>query len=899
MQDIYRIVFYMKIYYRENKNTTLFYKKIIHFAPLFCFWIIQICGVLWSDEEVICRFPEEFWRNRGKNTEVILEGKEWEVSYEKNRKVLLFFTASNIDLGMYQIVHIYVSSKVGKEIKWGWSSEKWGSDVYFPSEGVNLINDGKSHVYSFPIRFPDRNNPIFDKVERLYVQTGEVEDTNDVVLEKIVFVPYNRLHPKQVTIGSVCMDVLWNDKVSFKRKITQGMQLVFYTGIYNPVIGAYQKKSKDEDWQTDGVSFSIDVVSDSKAERIFFTEMKPKTNPEDRNWKKWELNLLNYNGKEVEIVLNMNSGGTAIGDFGIWGNPMIIISPDTSNIEKIPIFIISCDTLRPDHLLPYGYELPTSPHLDIFARDAVVFENAYTTQTFTPVAHMSLLTGRYPEGHGLTRNTDVYPYIKTLPEIMREYGYVTAGFAGFLWWFIPSRGFARGMDLFSVPEEGREGNRRTVIEVCNEAKEWISNNKTQNIFVFMHNYDVHSKAYGDLIYDAEEDQFKMFSRGLVRPEKGYTGCDYIPTGGLLLQYLDSQDIFPTEEEITYIRALYDDCVYKVDYALGDFFAFLKEKGLYNPAFIAVVSDHGESLGEHGLYGHDNVYEESMRNVTIVKFPNNEYAGLRVKERVILEDIMPTVLGIINQRLDLLLDGISLRDIISRGETKRRNIFSSSLRGDMRAVIKEQYKLLEDIPRGTKFLFDLQKNGVEYYDVSSKYPEISSDLSELLSQKFSLKKEGWWLCFSSPFTFWTGSMNIQCSAPILFTRIQGGVLRTKNERTTPMELKADIFLPKSSVPAIIQIVPVEDNSELKVHIQNCPLLKYPPNYDVLSSSNEKFFYFSSEAVKANLIDNIDNLKNQNEFFFWVEYYSKGKSDERKVVDISEQTQEALKNLGYLD
>ncbi len=215
---------------------------------------------------------------------------------------------------------------------------------------------------------------------------------------------------------------------------------------------------------------------------------------------------------------------------------------------------------------------------------------------------------------------------------------------------------------------------------------------------------------------------------------------------------------------------------------------------------------------------------------------------------------------------------------------------------MRAVIKEQYKLLEDIPKGVKVLFNLMNDMHEYYDVSSKQPEIFKEMMELLSQKFKLEKKGWWLCFANPHTFWTGSINIQCSVPILFTKIQGGVLRTKNERTTPMELKADIFLPKSPVPAIVQIVPVEDKNELKVHIQKCSSMKYPLGYDVLQGRDERFFYFFSEDIKN---QKIENLRSNEDFFFWVEYNSRETGDGRKVVDISPETQEVLENLGYLN
>ena len=554
--------------YRRKHIIPLFYGKVCFLISLIYVCVMQIYCVSWS--ETIYRFSKDYWEKIEKSPELTLEGKEWEKSFDKNTGIMLFSIPSAINLGMYQFVHVYVSSNEGYEVRWGWSSKKWGDKIHFPSEGIRLINDSKTHIYSFTLKFTDKENPIFDKTNKVWVEIKGLTKEDEVKLSQVVFVPYDKKHPRQLTIGGVCMDVLWDEKMIFNRKIEQGMELIFYTGIYNPVLGAYKKSSEGKDWQSDGISFSIDVVSKDNAEKIYQSEMKPQTTEEDREWKRVVLNLAKYAGQEIEVIFQMTPINNFIGDFGVWGNPMLVSKIVEDSQTKTNFFIISCDTLRPDHLLPYGYYLPTSPNLDTFAKDAVVFENAYTTQTFTPVAHMSMLTGRYPEGHGLTRNTDVFPYIETLPELMRNYGYMTAGFAGFLWWFIPSRGFGRGMDWFSVPEGGREGNRRTVIEVCDEAKDWIIKNENQQMFVFMHNYDVHSKAYGQLMYDAGEERFKMFSRGLVRPEIGYVGCEDIPSLGLLLQYLTTGDVFPTEEEITYIRALYDDCVYKVDYALGDF-----------------------------------------------------------------------------------------------------------------------------------------------------------------------------------------------------------------------------------------------------------------------------------------------------------------------------------------
>jgi len=893
---------------KSNVSSKLFYKTFVDRVFLLCFlfyfYIGLINSISWSEESVF-QFSKEYWEKKGKNTTLVLEGKEWERSLDKKSGILSFVHKSNIDLGEYRFIRAYLISECGSELRWGWESQRLANKV--SQDRMGLINDGKLHNYTFILRFPDGNNSLFDITGKIYLQINGVEEGKKIDLVKIEFLPYEDARPRQITIGSVCMDVLWNKDVSFTKKIEEESYLEFYTGIYNAALGSYCKSSKKENWETDGVEFLIDIIYGGNKETLYQSEMKPKSNEDDKNWRRVELDLSKYANLEVTFTFKMGALGNEIGDFGVWGNPMVVTKSKQAG-NYTPIFIISCDTLRPDHLLPYGYDLPTSPHLDKFARDAVVFENAYTTQTFTPVAHMSMLTGKYPTSHGLTKNTDVYSHVNVISEVLRNYGYQTAGFTGFLWWFMPSRGFSRGMDLFSVPESIEEDNkrkdRRSVFEVCEEAKQWIEGVGDDRIFAFLHNYDVHSKAYGDLIYDADEEKFKVFSRGLKKPEIWHEGCEDVPAGVLFLEHVSYGDVLPSEEEIEYNRALYDDCVYKVDQALGDFFDFLKNRLLYDKSMIVIVSDHGESLGEHGWYGHENVYEESAKVVSIIKFPLNRFAGLRVKERTILEDIVPTILEVLDKGNELDVDGCSVLKVLADMEKREREekqidereVFTSNSGINMKALIKGNYKLLEDIRRGDKKLFDLSRQMPEYYDISTERPEIFRELSEGLFQRFALEKQGWWLCFLNTSSFQAGRVDITCSVPVVSSKIQGGVWRTINDRLSPTELRGSYFLPKSPTPAVLQIIPTDDANELKVSFQGNPSLKYPQEYRVEQTKMGKHFYFVSNEFMGK---ERRPSESDGHFYFWVEYYPRGQEEDRKTVNLPDDAQETLRNLGYLN
>jgi arylsulfatase A-like enzyme len=99
---------------------------------------------------------------------------------------------------------------------------------------------------------------------------------------------------------------------------------------------------------------------------------------------------------------------------------------------QTPVLLVSIDTLRPDHLGAYGYGPPTSPNLDAFRRDAVLFSNAFSHAPSTLVAHASLLTSLLPPHHGAKISNDLaLPLdVTTLAEVLRAQGYATASWNG-------------------------------------------------------------------------------------------------------------------------------------------------------------------------------------------------------------------------------------------------------------------------------------------------------------------------------------------------------------------------------------------------------------------------------------------------------------------------------------
>ena len=81
-------------------------------------------------------------------------------------------------------------------------------------------------------------------------------------------------------------------------------------------------------------------------------------------------------------------------------------SCDTGPVERPNIILITMDTTRVDRLSCYGYGRPTTPNLDVLAKDSVVYSRAYAPSSWTLPSHASLFTGKFTTSHGMRRHTE-------------------------------------------------------------------------------------------------------------------------------------------------------------------------------------------------------------------------------------------------------------------------------------------------------------------------------------------------------------------------------------------------------------------------------------------------------------------------------------------------------------
>lgn len=315
------------------------------------------------------------------------------------------------------------------------------------------------------------------------------------------------------------------------------------------------------------------------------------------------------------------------------------------------------DTTRADHLSLYGYSRPTSPELDRLAADGAVFEQAYATTSWTAPSHASMLTGLYPRQHGCTfEHTSLAPDIPFLPQLLTEAGYDTALFAGNPWLDSHS-GLNRGF-LLTVPSwrssftswfmlAGALRHTLALVEVDkgaansnSELERWLSGRPQQAqarpFFAFV-NYTEAHVPYFDI---PEADREAFMPAGALTSEQKAVSL-HLTNAEMQNRY--AKDVLsPRDREIAI--GLYDGGIRYEDQRLGELLALLKHQKLLDNTLVIVTADHGELLGEHDRYGHDQTLDHPLVRVPLVlRWPGQIPAGRRIQAPVQLTDLFATVL----------------------------------------------------------------------------------------------------------------------------------------------------------------------------------------------------------------------------------------------------------------
>ncbi len=410
--------------------------------------------------------------------------------------------------------------------------------------------------------------------------------------------------------------------------------------------------------------------------------------------------------------------------------------------ERPNVLLITVDTLRADHLGCYGYGRPTTPELDAFAREAVLFEHAYSQAPFTAPSHASLFTSLHSNEHGvLSWGLRISPEARTMAERFREKGWRTGAF------------YNHPTLAASDIERGFEHVEKRYFEPAEDTLAgflaWARADE-QPFCAWVHLWDVH-RPYGyrdwsqlaDFVQRPpvafEETRFGGYSDEQV----GRTEADYNARPER------RSDPARPEDAWRFVEDRYDGGVWYADRALGSLLRELRASGLLENTVLVVTSDHGESLREREpvWFTHDPfLYEETLRVPLLLRLPGGAHAGERVSALARGIDVLPTLL----QATDLPAAGTRGRSLLGlvEGRADDHPVYlyaqtrtrSPKEAGPSQpdadgwfehreAVSDGRYKLLVEPATGRKALFDLERDPGERRDFSGE-PDAAEALARL-------------------------------------------------------------------------------------------------------------------------------------------------------------------------
>ncbi len=365
------------------------------------------------------------------------------------------------------------------------------------------------------------------------------------------------------------------------------------------------------------------------------------------------------------------------------------------------LLLVTLDTTRADRLGAYGYAKAKTRHLDRLAAEGVRFDLAFSPAPITLPAHASIFTGLYPPAHGVRNNGNFYlaDRFETLATVLRKGGYRTSAFVSS---FILDRryGLARGFETYDDAMQGaqsqiialeaeRRGDRTALL--LSRWLEAYAASPSAPFFAWLHLFDAHEP---------------------YRPPPPF------------------RDLFagsPYDGEIAFDDAIVASVLDK-----------LSQLGLLDRTLVAIIGDHGESLGDHGEETHSMfVYESALRIPFLLWRPGLLPSGVVVKEPVRAVDLAPTLLDLLGLPALFRSDGRSLRPLIEgRGAGSPPAVYAETFLpqfymnwAPLRALRDQRYKLIE-APRPE--LYDLRNDPGEERNLYAEQTETARGMEKALA-----------------------------------------------------------------------------------------------------------------------------------------------------------------------
>jgi arylsulfatase A-like enzyme len=396
--------------------------------------------------------------------------------------------------------------------------------------------------------------------------------------------------------------------------------------------------------------------------------------------------------------------------------------------EHPNIVLITLDTTRADHLGTYGYFRDTSPRIDAFAEQAIVFEHAIAPMATTLPTHVSILTATHPLEHGVLANVmhggrRFVPAagLRSFATVCREQGYRTAAFVS----AAPLKrdsGIQLGFEIFEEPDESAA--ERSGGQTSDAALRWLAGLEAGPFLLWVHYYDAHWPFAAPAPFGGRYRTDAPLERHIALRR---------------IAAASSREGVGREETRPALNA-YDAELRYQDFQVGRLLDALRRRRDWDRTAVVLVGDHGEGLSQHGHAAHGGTWNEQLRSPLLIRAPG--HTPRRLAEAISLVDTLPTLLGLLDApALEGFLEQASGRNVLAGGALFDAVLSQDTGRrkdtGEYRFALTStrwKYFHIHDGEKLSEELYDLQADPFELTDVSNRHPETTRRLrAQLLAQ----------------------------------------------------------------------------------------------------------------------------------------------------------------------
>lgn len=360
-----------------------------------------------------------------------------------------------------------------------------------------------------------------------------------------------------------------------------------------------------------------------------------------------------------------------------------LLLSDRSDEEPVPsaesprpnVLIVLWDTVRADRLSVYGYDKPTTPHLEALAAESVVFERALSPGIWTLSSHASVFTGLPPESTGADeRWLWLDEQHTTLAEHFGANGYETFAFAANAL-LSEDTNLVQGFDVVLNTWKGKV---RPIARAATEAKLLPADRSNELSPDWQP--PPHGAKNAEWARAVYKEAGPIISEGLLRwidgrdderPWLAYLNLmeahtPRIPSMEARRKVMDPALIDLslqtdqahinlhfynfgkhgyTPEQLRAINGVYDATLVELDQITADLLDALDRRGVLDDTIVVITSDHGENLGDHGLFNHRLSLADTLAHVPLIVHYPRGLAPRRVDDPVSTQDLFGTLVDL--------------------------------------------------------------------------------------------------------------------------------------------------------------------------------------------------------------------------------------------------------------